>query len=337
MKINFKNLFINFILLMICAISIFICTSIDYIKYLACLILIYNVYGIYKSKNNIGLLIIHVFIFWSNYSICAANVFLNLKNMYTNIDSVLLLLMLKILLLFTCIFVVITPKSKKQTISFFEKGGNNYIISCGSILVLILILVYIIILNVGNTGRLDTQPIFEYGVLIAIVGLYFASKNKKLRTIITIEAIVFCLLNFIGGGRVTGMQMIIALVLIYFGHRIKFSFFLIGLALFFILFTAIGIFRENMSFSFDSILVVFGNISEKKGSFDTAYSSFYTSSTFVQYADVCSLGDRLYYAFKFIISIFAGSSNVSNSNLAIVTSKFYNHSYGGILPFFGYF
>ena len=189
----------------------------------------------------------------------------------------------------------------------------------------------------GERGSPSTM--YEYSIIFFIVGAYYFFDIKIYKITSIILMILYSLQNLIYGGRITALQELFIIFILLFQKNIRpnykkiFPLAITG----FIIFSAIGIFRANISVSSDSLSTTINTLTERKLTLDTAYSSFFTSLTFVKTENILFFKERMNIFFNWCLSIILGGSIVSNCNLAMITFNYYYHCYGGILPFFGHF
>jgi len=183
--------------------------------------------------------------------------------------------------------------------------------------------------------RADPSPLYEYSVVFFILA-FFYSRAKFQRVIIALFLIIFAAQNLIFGGRITAMQLLLCLFLMNYTPKWRLGIILPVALVLMALFNLIGSFRaalftggvDNMS------------LSSMTGNFfalDTSYYAFHTSITFIKTADMTAIGTRLYMFGQFLKSIIFGGSATPDSILAEYTIDYYDHCYGGVLPYFGYF
>ena len=311
------------------------------IKWGAVYLLFLNLYLLWITRKNIFTLIISSFLLWFNYSIFVANYFIDLdtifiQDAYTNEAMI----GYKIILTFftiVCIFVKrIENRTGKIQLQSTIKGN----ILLGRLFLLILTGILIFGFDRPSAGgeRGNPSTIYEYSIIIFIVGNYFFSWKREYKIGSTVLFLFYTLQNLLYGGRVTALQLLIVFFLFSVSQKEKINWkkLIPIIIVMFIIFIGIGIFRANFVLSIDSFKAIFGSIFGEAFTLDTAYSAYYTSLTFIKTEMLTNNGRRLELFFKFCLSIFLGGS-VSDSNLAVYTRQFFTHYYGGVLPFCGHF
>lgn len=334
-----KNLhhILSTIWVLLCALFLFLNADGQFNIYLAILIIIIDSHSLYKVKNNIYLFIIYGIILFSNYSICMANYIDPISSFFTSWNELPVATEgLHVLVVFSLFLNILTNTRGFQPPALIRHNKNNIIIACVTwvILVCIGILAFDRPDFAGDRG--SPSVLYEYSTILAILGIYYSGRKIWLHVLYIVTLIGFAMQNFIFGGRVTGVQLLVAIFLCFFNDRIKlryiFPFLLIG----FVLMNAIGHFRANLSLNAETLLSVWADLKNNKMILDTAYSSYFTSLTFLATLPLVTWSIRLQMFLRYVLYIFVGSS-VQDSNLAYFTHTYFNHYFGGILPFFGYF
>lgn len=306
----------------------------------AILILLLSIYNLIKSLGNWYLTIIFSCISYFNYSILMANyISIYEETFFTSlVNDPVSKIGINILLLFMLVITLTMPnKIKKDTLkinSLINKEKQNNILVIGISFILILILVY-------GFGRPDVvgergtpSQLYEYSLIFFIVGFYFSGNSKLNTSLITIILFLFAIQNFIFGGRVTGIQLIICWFLMLHSYKMNIYKLFPWILVLFILMSSIGSFRANFNLSTQSLMIILKDLLIKKFALDTAYSAYYTSLTFLKLEEFDGSIIRLGMFKNFILSMFLGGSRVANSNLASYSRQFYVHYMGGVLPFF---
>lgn len=306
----------------------------------SCAIIVVSIASIIKVRGNWYLLTIFTCIGYSNYSICLVN-YISKSNSYfvsyanTNIGY----LGINILLFFSLLLYLIAPDSKEKIQdkkSIIVNNRNNRIIVIGAIIVLLLILIYGFTRpeRVGDRGT--PSALYEYSLIFVIMALYYSGKSKKMLLLVVLVAIPFAIQNFVFGGRITGVQMLILIVLAIFIDRLKMVIVAPLAAVFFVMMSAIGQVRGRLLISGVDLNNVVRILGGEHFALDTAYSSYYTSMTFLDVLQTTDVPLRIHLLFRWILSIFLGGS-VQDSSLSLYTRQTHLHYYGGILPYYAWF
>lgn len=315
----------------------------DFMPYNYILTLLINIYMILASRKNLLLFLILFVIGYSNYSFIYANYINHLSfTLYTQIISPeVTVISVNVITLFMCLMFLIIPVSHVPplpNINVFIDEKNKDIRVC-VILLLLMTIVFFIGFDtpdiVGQRGHV--KPVYEYALSFFIVYFYFSGNNKILVRIGIIYAILYAGQNFIYGGRIYGLQFVLATFFMIFMHRVSRRTIFISLGVGFALFSIIGAIRGSILYSDASWVDILNNVAKNGFALDTAYSAYYTSESFVYISDLYETSQKLEYFKNFIVSIFMGSTATQDSQLAFISHRHMHHSNGGIVPYFFYF
>lgn len=312
-------------------------------------VLFLNIYLLIVTFSDAGAFIVSIFLFVFNYSILSANYIFNIDSMFlTDSYTKYALTGFKILLVFmTVIVLFINDKSffdgsmilRTHTTAMFDREeSGNLLIAFGYLLVLALVFVFAYTRPSEKGERGEPSALYEYSIVIFIIGYYFFGKIKAYKLCSTALLFLFALQNMVYGGRITALQLAVVLFLYLFDGkfvpwRIIIPLGLIGI----VLFVMIGSQRGGFSLSLGGMIDAIGSIFKEGASIDTAYSAYYTSLSFIKTEEMLSFGERFAMFLKFCLSMIAGGSKVPDSNLSEYTRQFFIHYYGGVLPFYGHF
>ncbi len=302
-------------------------------------ILTVNVLTIVRCKANWGFLILNSCIAYSNYSIIYANYVVRVDDMFVRwADHQRAYLGLLILLVLGLFLFVFTPEYKKKAEkqSLIEYNQSNLIIFWGICFVLVVILLFGITRPQEEGVRGEITTFFEYSLILFIIGFYYAGKKKWRIILLTLLLGAFVLQDFVLGGRITGLQLMIAWILCVFIDKIKLSYAVILGILGLILLTAIGQFRAALNLDFATLIKVVSDLLYSGVAMDTAYAAYWCSLTFLWAGETIPLANRVYLFGQYVSSLILGGS-VPNSNLADHTRPFVAHYGGGVLPLYAFF
>ena len=309
--------------------------------FVATLVIALSCAEVIKNRHNIYLLIINLLILYCNYSICLPNYFVHIETSFSEfaLDTVATT-GINTLCLFMGILFVTSPKSTQKNNKNIEPLASNG--RYNPIFELALCVLLLIIWRYGYTrpdvvgGRGTPSAIYEYSVILMIIGFYYCGNKLVWKIILLIITFLFAIQNFIYGGRITGIQIILCAVLCLLVDKINLKIILLGMIFIFPFMSLIGIKRGNSSFSILALIDALNSLRNTKGALDTAYSAYYTSLTFLKAMVYTPFQKRIYMFGCFVLSMFFGGL-IPDSNLADYTRKNFLHYWGGVLPFFAYF
>lgn len=304
---------------------------------IAWLIILISLHSVLKAKKNLYLFLIYGFIFYSNYSICVANYISPIFSFFTSWNKLPVATEgLYILLVFTLLFNLLANNTGFHPPALVRHNKNNIIIAS-------VIWVSLVCIGIFAFGRPDVigdrgtpSSLYEYSTILAILGIYYSGTKRWLHILYITVLLGFAFQNFIFGGRVTGIQLLVMIFLCFFNDKVKLVYILPVIIIGFIAMSAIGQFRAELTLDITSLTTTLNILKDNKMLLDTAYSSYFTSLTFLETLDFVSLSQRFYLLSRFVLYLFVGSV-IPDSNLAIFTRNYFVHYFGGILPFFGYF
>lgn len=313
----------------------------DYNDIVALLLLFINLLSLIKARNNWYLFIVFSIITYSNYSICVSNYLASPINTFfaSYAYTIVGAKGVNILLGFSVLLLVCLPDtviSKQREIEIIKNNRHNVIVVLGVSLVLVLIWIfgYKRPETVGDRG--SPTALYEYSLIFLIISFYYSGRDKRLYGLTLLLAGMYAIQNFVFGGRITGVQIVVVIVLCLFGDKLSIKKVIPVSALFFVIMSGIGLYRASILQYGMDIRVILQTIVSRHFALDTAYSSYYTSMTFLDVLARTSLKNRLYLFFQWVLSMLIGGS-VPDSNLAYYTRQFFLHYNGGVLPYFAWF
>ena len=303
------------------------------IIYILCLLA--NVGIIYKSRKNYLFLIVSIILTYFNYSIIYADFINNLNNFFTReISPVVTNTSINILSFFNIFLFILYPSKIKEI-----KNGINYLIVNRDVPFYIswgIICILLVIMLVGfrpseDGSRSDPSAMYEYAVCIFIVAYCFI-KSPKLLVILFMLSLIYAGRNFLYGGRVAGLQVLLCSYLFLFAHRTRISVQILLGVLVFILLSVVGVVRGAMiegEFEINNIIM---RIVDSGFVLDTAYSAYYTSEIFV-YMDSL-LNNHFTLFLIFLAAVFVGYGMFPDMLLQNYADLYMVNYAGGILPFY---
>ena len=351
-KTTIENFFVNKKLLFVDSVVVFITIMMLLLNdhgsnnvALSFLIIITNILMVIYSRVNNYLLVTALIISYYNYSICMAeyisvtkgSLFTSYAGTEISNTGLVVLVTFNMLMFLIISWVSVVSKSNHFTgTNIIEDNNDNKSI----VFVIIVALILIWIFGFGRPTRAGERgsptTFFEYSLILFILGFYYSGKSKIERIALYIVAVMYVGLNFIYGGRATGIQVVICVVLCTFFDKIPKLWMAVGGGSLFVILTAIGTFRTSTTLSLDTINSVIASLSSGNYANDTAYSAYHTSLTMIDFRGISTFSDRAHYFMMYLLSILFGGS-VPESNLSLVTREYYAHCFGGVLPYYFYY
>ena len=301
-------------------------------------------YCLVTVRENRLLLLMYGVMAYAAYSICYAN-YLNpiTTTMFTSLSGTYeAVIAMQILVLFSSMLVLCLP----QNIEPYGEGDYAFSGEEHNPAIVYVVLIVLAVILVYAFGRPDTiggdrgspSPLYEYSTIFFVLGFYLAGSKRGLRFLMLGMLILFAGQNIIYGGRVTAVQLlIIAFFCFVNGKTSNRMLFVVGgvLLVFFIGFG--GVRTSIWNSGLTAVLQSFLETAGKGFAWDTAFSSWHTSVTFVEYDKLIDFDRHAYLLRQWLASIILGGSVVPDSGLAALTRVYFPHYYGGVLPVFVWF
>ncbi|MFZ7133080.1 MAG: hypothetical protein ACOWWR_12040 [Eubacteriales bacterium] len=300
-------------------------------------VLALSIYITFKSRNNIAIFIMMLFITYCNYSILYGRYInpsiaqINEVIRSTYYDGVAINVML---LFMTTIYCFLKPINKVDLSAGFlmSEKRTNRIITWGAMGIIVIISLLFYTPDIGN-GRAGYSPIYEYSIIFFILGLYYSGKRSTYTVkVFIILLFLYVIRDFIGGHRVPGLQVLIVYFLFFIMHKIDYKKVIILSIIGIVIMSTLSIYRSSLILGDFSIISGFGNVSKNKFAFDTAYAAYLTSLTFVATKDLYSVIERAGHFFNFLASqLIIGTVGES---IIQISRKHFFHVNGGVLPIY---
>ena len=312
------------------------------VNLLCIVLLLMTCMNTYKVRKNRMLLYVFIIILYANYSVCFANHLSHIDTYFASwSDRPEAYEGIRILLLFQSILTLFLPKDIAGCgygDEWFTRQKTN------SIVIIALMLVLAMLLRFGYTrpevigqSRGYYSPLYEYSIVLFIVGYYIAGKSSFANLFLDILLFLFAAQNLLYGGRVTAFQLLTVWLFVRVSPRVRnYQIVIMGLALF-VLFSWIGSSREGwVASGLRGVSRAIDTVVKNGFAWDTAYSAWFTSLTFIAFFASASSQLRLGFFLRWLASIVLGSSRVANSSLPNITRVQYVHYGGGFLPVYFY-
>lgn len=305
-------------------------------------VLFISAYLVWYVRKNSELVFIFMFFLYSNYSICFCN-YINVMRgtIYSSYaDYSVSTYAINILFIFLFFILCFLPTKINRAINrgtLIYKENYNLIILVGLYVILAIIFFFGFIRPKQSGIRGTPTPLYEYATILFILCYYYCGNNVTHRRITGIIILLFSFQNFFYGGRIMGIQFILVMIIFFYLYKINLFKNLPILIAAVMVFIILGNVRANHNITVDVLTEIMAKIKQTKFTLDTAYSSYFTSMTFLQCETFISNSDRLAYFIKFLRGIIIGTNEMDGSSLSSWTRKFYHHSGGGLLPYYFHF
>ena len=232
----------------------------------------------------------------------------------------------------------IYPKRYDYSILLFTNGEDNLVIVIGCLIFVAICAIFGIDTSTAIvTGRANISSLYEYAVLGFIFAFIYSGKQKIVRNIIIIAAVLYSMQGMLCGERIVAVQVVIVVFIFCFSERLRYNHILFLSFLAIILMLSVGIVRNSITDSISIVDAIAQQIQDRYFTFDGMDLAYYCSITFLMIINKFSLTERLSYLGKMLLSIPLGFSNVKGAHLGLVSREYYMHYNGGLFPFFFYF
>lgn len=301
-------------------------------------LLAFSVRVVYSQRSNMLSMLLNIVLLYFNYSLVAA-VYWNtggLEKIFDGYTWKEFLKCINIELLFWgtyTLFLKDCPKANKRV--FLQKGQPNYLIiaACTVYIVLAPFLFY-------HTDKFGVRglitPLYEYAIIVMIVGLRFARRNINGVVPLLTASCWMILHGLMHGERILALQMMIVWGLYLLLHVLSVKLVIPACFVGIFLFTVFGIYRGMASLEGNFLSHTFKTLFSGGMANDTAYFAYWASLSINRLAEATPFFERLLYFLRYIGYIFLGSV-IPDSNLSVLSSQVNYHLGGGWLPFYIHF
>lgn len=312
-----------------------------------------NLYCALKCRDNNALLIVYLFLAWSNYSIYVfywtdrIQKYLMYKY-YLQFDDVMRQAAYSLFLFGATLFIACPQTHAKLGLVSFERERNKRSIIVGNstslwmayFFVLCIVLISGWSMSVTLTqGYMPSSALYEYLVIFFIIAFYLSSGNKVLDCIISFLIVVNCIYVFFNGQRIAAVQFAFVFFLRFLMHNLSKNIMFFGMVLGIIGLNAIGMWRGFTSFDVSFISNSIKELFSSGLALDTAYSAEASGLGMIKLAQDYSIMGRFRLFLIYVMYTFVGSKPFGiESNLIRLAQQQYHYSTGGgVLPCFGLF
>jgi hypothetical protein len=311
------------------------------------LLLMSSVFLVVLTRKNLFGLIISTLIAYANYSIVFAE-YLHKKSdtIFTQyIGTPEWHQAIYVLLFFMVCLIIMMPNSiEKFSANLYRDYWRAKILDGrGVVLVALLDIVLVAILIfgfarptvVGDRGA--PSAIYEYSMILFIISYFFGGENRVIWLLTSLILAAFCFQNFVYGGRITGIQLLIIFYVMNIEAHLSVKKILPVVVVLFILSSIIGVARGAWITGGVDVKYIIGELKDNLFTLDTAYSAFHTSLTFLMSEKWTTAIFRHTMFFNFLKASILGNYNTVAASVTRFTSQYYLHYDGGILPFVFHF
>jgi hypothetical protein len=142
-------------------------------------------------------------------------------------------------------------------------------------------------------------------------------------------------MDFYGGSRVTGIQLIIIFLLFNFSKYLNARNIVIFMFFGLIIANILSVYRGDYSLSIQDLSLGISKLFNEGLAFDTSYFAYFASLTFIGTIDYYSVVERLGHFMNFFISQFYPGE--FGESLYQISRRHFFHSNGGVLPIYMYY
>ncbi|MGE9939476.1 hypothetical protein ACQRAP_06205 [Collinsella sp. SGI.180] len=212
---------------------------------------------------------------------------------------------------------------------------------CNAVFEVVLLIVLGLILVFGF-GRPDAigedrgspSALYEYSMILFLLGYYFAGSHKGWIVTFSVLLGLYALQNIVYGGRVTALQLLLILFFCTLNKKTSTKVFVSAIVFGLLAFTLLGAIRTGLAHAgLSDYLEALSDSLSRGFTWDTAYSSWHTSVTFILYGGIIPRAEHLRLFGQWAKSVVLGGS-VPMCNLANLTLPYFYHCFGGVLPVF---
>lgn len=295
---------------------------------------------LYKNRKNDELKILFFILLYFTYSIIMGEYLLgNLKLNFHGLQKYreYYLIGIKLLYLFVVIlYLGIDKNIKKYKLNVYKKN-----IILFNLIIAAILYIGTFKINRSNSSGYEVKilPMYEYVYLLfGYLGIY-SNNEKKNKYIILALAFFIIIQDFIYGGRITSLQIVLVIFLLFYRKKITLRFIFLGSILGILIMNIVNNYRKAYNFS-DTL--IFDTLKETiKNGFinETAIYAYAASVTHIAASKLYESDFRMQSFFSFLRRIFNGG-NWNGAEKALVTrisNQYFTNVGGGILPTHFYF
>jgi hypothetical protein len=291
---------------------------------------------VFKSRKNLPLSLLFIFILYINYSIVVGEYIVekNLYLTYTEVRNVQIYgITIRIMLFFVSVLALFFKQRRFDLLEHSIKPIDNSVAYYLSVIGLVIMLFWGLDRGDLNTYSVRISPLFEYSKILFLFAYYFSGKSSKKRIILFGLLFIFVFQDAYYGGRVTSLQLLMLFALTFWIEKLTFLK-IIGYSLIGIVFSGlIGVYRITYSIKEISFYRIFESLSENYFVFSTAIQAYYSSATHVAASGIADVAIRYNSLIEFLKLILGSSFGTIEGNVTLfVNDKYFKNNGGGIMP-----
>lgn len=303
-----------------------------------------SLYCLFRVRKNRLLLTVYAIIAYACYSICYANYINRINSILytTQANMAEAHYAIALLLLFVSCLALFLPKRVRHY-GYGSLAPNNVAGNELMVVALVVVLAIICVYGFGRPSSLGGErgspsAIYEYSTVVFIAAFYLAGNRRGLKLLILALLAMFAFQNIAYGGRSTAIQLLIIAFFFVFNEKMHTRILIITAIVFLVAMIGYGAVRTSIwSEGIVGLAKGFVETLDLGMAWNTAYSSWHTSITFIRFEEIILPGQHQHYLNQWLLSIPLGGSAVEDSTLAVLTRPFFYHDFGGVLPIYVWF
>lgn len=295
---------------------------------------------VYKTRLNPLLVIVSIFIFYSNYSIVIGEYIVggDLSVYYTEVKNTYYYGMaIKMLLMFMSTVTIFYNGKKLDSKEYKLKTKDNIIIYFAIMIMLLYILVFEVDRGNMNHYSVRISTLYAYSPILLLFLYYFSGGNKTRINIFVLISALFIVQDIYYGGRITSLQIVILIAITLFIDKIQFGKMIKLTCIGIVANSLIAAYRRSYTLYGINIFEIISNLIEGYFVFDTPVGAYYASATHIAAAESIGWDIRIESFLSFLKSIALGSKDIISNVTIFVSDNYYLNGGGGVLPSHFYF
>jgi hypothetical protein len=303
----------------------------------AILLIVVSFANMISVRRSFPLFLLFITLFYFNYSI-AMGEYSALETAGAALNEVktdyIYSLAIFVVLIFNTMLLGISPPRLN---SIWTYSYDRLIVTVSLVSLVIIFLFYFDRSDISGYS-VRVTPVYEYSVLLFLTSVIYSGNRTVLRAFILVFCFIFIANDFVFGGRVTSVQILLLLALTIFSNSLTVFrtvlLFLMGV----VLMAVVGAYRGTFLLSGFDIGSVLSGLLENGFVFDTVVYAYYSSATHLASLDYVSWTERLNAFADLVVYLISGYESNGRFNLTSwVSSNYFANVGGGVLPSHFYF